>query len=98
MPRRGAPGIERCELDGQTAVAKIIDSDKINDEMTYLLTNECTIWSRLSHPNIVSLHHVAASSRHVLLWMDCCDSDVSSLTHQPLSLPPLTSWWSIIRW
>ena len=63
----GFAKVYRCELDGQTAVAKIIDSDKINDEMTYLLTNECTIWSRLSHPNIVSFYGMASTANSLFL-------------------------------
>jgi len=63
----GFAKVYRCELDGQTAVAKVIDSDKINDEMTYLLTNECTIWSRLSHPNIVSFYGMASTASSLYL-------------------------------
>jgi serine/threonine protein kinase len=63
----GFAKVYKCELDGQTAVAKIIDSDKINDEMTYLLTNECTIWARLSHPNIVSFYGMASTANSLFL-------------------------------
>ena len=42
----GFAKVYRCKLDGQLAVAKVISSEAINEEMTYLLTNECTIWSR----------------------------------------------------
>ena len=63
----GFAKVFKCELDGQTAVAKIIDSDKINDEMTYLLTNECTIWSRLSHPNITGFYGMASTANSLFL-------------------------------
>ena len=58
-----------CQLDGQPAVCKMIPAEKINDEMTYLLTNECTIWSKLAHRNIVSFYGMASASESV--WLVC---------------------------
>ena len=63
----GFAKVHRCELDGQSAVAKVIDSAKLNEEMTYLLTNECTIWARLAHPHIVSFLGMASTPAAVLL-------------------------------
>ena len=63
----GFAKVFRCELDGQSAVAKAIDSSKLNEEMTYLLTNECTIWASLAHPHIVSFYGMAATPTAVLL-------------------------------
>jgi len=63
----GFAKVYRCELDGQMAVAKVIDSNKLNEEMTYLLTNECTIWARLGHPHIVSFFGMASTSAAVML-------------------------------
>lgn len=54
-------------MDGQTAVAKVIDASKLDEEMTYLLTNECTIWARLAHPHIVSFFGMASTPTAVLL-------------------------------
>ena len=59
--------MHKCELDGQTAVAKVIDSSKLNEEMTYLLTNECTIWARVAHPHIVSFFGMASTPAAILL-------------------------------
>jgi serine/threonine protein kinase len=59
--------VHKCELDGQTAVAKVIDSSKLNEEMTYLLTNECTIWARVAHPHIVSFFGMASTPAAILL-------------------------------
>lgn len=42
----GFAKVYHCKLDGQAAVCKVISSEKLDDEMTYLLTNECTIWVR----------------------------------------------------
>ena len=33
----------------------------------------------ISHPNIVHLHEVGASARHVFLYMDACDTDLGAL-------------------
>jgi len=63
----GFAKVYRCELDGQRAVAKVIDASKLNEEMTYLLTNECTIWARLAHRHIVSFYGMATTPAAVLL-------------------------------
>ena len=65
----GFAKVYRCKLDGQLAVAKVISSEAINEEMTYLLTNECTIWSRLAHPNIVSFYGMASTPSSI--WLVC---------------------------
>ena len=59
--------MHKCELDGQTAVAKVIDSSKLNEEMTYLLTNECTIWARVAHPHIVSFFGMASTPAAMMM-------------------------------
>lgn len=63
----GFAKVHRCTIAGQNAVAKAIDINRLNDEMTYLLTNECTIWARLAHPNIVSFYGMAFAPTAVLL-------------------------------
>ena len=56
-----------CELDGMPAVAKIIKVRKMNEETRKLLSNECDIWSRLSHSNIVSLYGISSVSNSLVL-------------------------------
>jgi len=63
----GFAKVYQCEAYGQTAVAKVIDAQKLNEEMTYLLTNECTIWASLAHPNIVSFHGMCTTPTAVML-------------------------------
>lgn len=55
----GFAKVHNCVYAGQKAVAKVIDASRMNEEMTYLLTNECTIWARLAHENIVSFFGMA---------------------------------------
>lgn len=50
-----------CHLDGAPAVAKKVQIQKMDAETRYLLGNECEIWARVSHPNIVALHGVSSS-------------------------------------
>lgn len=63
----GFAKVHRCVIAGQNVVAKSIDISRLNDEMTYLLTNECTIWARLAHTNIVSFYGMAFAPTAVLL-------------------------------
>jgi len=63
----GFAKVYSCTLNGEPAVAKVIDSQRMNEEMTYLLTNECTIWARLKHRNICSFFGMAPTSQAVLL-------------------------------
>jgi len=63
----GFAKVHRCVLGGQTAVCKLIHAEKLNEEMTYLLTNECTIWARLAHPHIVSFFGMGSTSSNILL-------------------------------
>lgn len=65
----GFAKVYKCQLDGQSAVCKVISAEKLNDEMTYLLTNECTIWSKLAHRNIVSFYGMASTKDSV--WLLC---------------------------
>lgn len=65
----GFAKVYQCQVAGQTAVAKVIPSDQLNEEMTYLLTNECTIWARLAHDNIVAFHGMASTAQSV--WLVC---------------------------
>jgi len=72
--------VYKCELAGQSAVAKVIPSDQLNEEMIYLLTNECTIWARLAHPNIVSFYGMASTSQSI--WLVCESMPEGSLQDQ----------------
>ena len=45
----------------------MITAEKLNEEMTYLLTNECTIWARLAHPHIASFLGMASTPTSVML-------------------------------
>lgn len=65
----GFAKVYQCQLAGQTAVAKVIPSEQLNEEMTYLLTNECTIWARLAHDNIVAFYGMASTAQSV--WLVC---------------------------
>jgi len=65
----GFAKVYQCQVAGQTAVAKVIPSEQLNEEMTYLLTNECTIWARLAHENIVSFYGMASTAQSV--WLVC---------------------------
>lgn len=65
----GFAKVYRCSLEGKAAVTKVITAEAINEEMTYLLTNECTIWSRLSHHNIVAFFGLASTP--VSIWLVC---------------------------
>ena len=55
----GFAKVYKCSLGRQPAVCKVIPAENLNDEITYLLTNECTIWSKLAHRNIVSFYGMA---------------------------------------
>jgi len=65
----GFAKVYHCKLDGQSAVAKVIPSERLDDDMTYLLTNECTIWARLGHPNIASFYGMVANPDSI--WLVC---------------------------
>lgn len=65
----GFAKVYACQLAGQKAVAKVIPSENLNEEMTYLLTNECTIWAKLAHPSIVTFYGMASTSTSI--WLVC---------------------------
>ena len=66
-------------LHAPVAALKAIERRNLSAKSAALLSSEVRILKAISHPNIVNLHHVAASARHVFLWMDHCDSDVGAL-------------------
>ena len=59
---RAGVGDEPCD-----AVCKAINVEKLNDDAKYLLTNECTIWSKLKHPNIVGFYGMSCTSTSIML-------------------------------
>ena len=64
----GFAKVYHCKVDGETAaVCKVINAEKVDEEAAYLLTNECTIWSKLAHPNIVRFHGMSFTSSAILL-------------------------------
>jgi serine/threonine protein kinase len=65
----GFAKVFRCEVEGRGAVCKQINVEKLNDEMTYLLTNECTIWAKLAHRHIVLFHGMASTNTSI--WLLC---------------------------
>ena len=65
----GFARVYHCKLDGQGAVCKSINAEKLDDEATYLLMNECTIWSKLAHKNIVTFYGMATTS--TAMWLLC---------------------------
>jgi len=65
----GFARVYHCKLDGQAAVCKAINAEKLDDEATYLLMNECTIWSKIKHRNIVSFYGMATTSS--AMWLLC---------------------------
>ena len=65
----GFARVYHCKLDGQSAVCKAINAEKLDDEATYLLMNECTIWSKLAHKNIVTFYGMATTS--TAMWLLC---------------------------
>ena len=76
----GFAKVYQCQLAGQIAVAKVIPSEQLNEEMIYLLTNECTIWARLAHDNIVSFYGMASTSQSI--WLVCESMAEGSLQSQ----------------
>ena len=66
-------------LRSPVAALKAIERRNLSPKSAALLTSEVRVLHAISHPNIVRLHHVAASSRHVFLWMDYCDTDLAAL-------------------
>jgi serine/threonine protein kinase len=67
----GFAKVYKCDYAGQTAVAKVIDSSRLNEEMTYLLTNESTIWAKLAHPNIVSFFGMCTDTNPPAVMLVC---------------------------
>jgi len=65
----GFAKVYHCNVDGVDgpAVCKAINAEKIDDEAAYLLTNECTIWAKLAHPNIVNFYGLSWTSTTILL-------------------------------
>lgn len=65
----GFAKVHHCTLDGQGAVAKLIKSEQLNEEMTYLLTNEVGVWRNLAHRNIIKFFGMASTGTHI--WLVC---------------------------
>jgi len=65
----GFAKVYHCSIPGvaDTAVCKAINAEKIDDEAAYLLTNECTIWSKLKHDNIVQFYGLSWTSTSIML-------------------------------
>jgi len=72
--------VYQCELAGQAAVVKAVASDQLDEEMVYLLTNECTIWAKLAHANIVSFFGMASTPDSI--WLVCESMPEGSLDDQ----------------
>jgi len=65
----GFAKVSSCTLDGQKAVVKVIPSDKLNDEMIYLLNNEVAVWCNLVHRNITTFYGMAYTEKAI--WLVC---------------------------
>lgn len=65
----GFAKVYSCTLDGQKAVVKVIPSDKLNDEMIYLLNNEVAVWCNLVHRNITTFYGMAYTEKAI--WLVC---------------------------
>jgi len=65
----GFAKVYKCQIDGRAGVCKEIQSKNLDDEARYLLKNECTIWSRLAHQNIVGF--LGMTSDATRLWLLC---------------------------
>ena len=58
----------------ERVVCKRISTLKVNEETLYLLKNECTVWSRLSHPHIVAFIGITHLTNAIGLLCARCDS------------------------
>jgi len=63
----GFAKVYQAELGGKLAVAKVIPSEKLNDEMCYLLQNEVTVWAKIKHPNVIEFFGMACTEKSILL-------------------------------
>lgn len=84
LGRGGFAKAFHCEWNGMSAVAKIIKVGKMNEETRKLLSNECDIWSRLSHSNIVSLYGISSASNSLVLVCEYFAGGALLARHQSL--------------
>ena len=61
--------VHKCRVGGQPAACKAIGASGLTDEEISFLKNECIIWSRIAHDNIVGFLGLTFDAKR--LWLLC---------------------------
>lgn len=79
--------VEKCLYNGHWYARKHMLSDSDDEGVPYTALRECDIYSRFTHPFMVSVYRMEIVQHRVRLWMGLADMTVADYLSQSYSFP-----------